>query len=41
MDGKNIKDLYEKMFNETYDMWKVEKTMTPDLYDKLLHKYIK
>ncbi len=41
VDGKNIKDLYEKMFNETYDMRKVEKTMTPDLYDKLLHKYIK
>jgi hypothetical protein len=29
------------MFNETYDMAKVEKTMTPDLYDKLLHKNIK
>ncbi|MCF7835054.1 DUF4012 domain-containing protein [Candidatus Gracilibacteria bacterium] len=41
VDGKNIKDLYEKMFNETYDMAKVEKTMAPDLYDKLLHKYIK
>jgi len=41
MDGKNIKDLYEKMFNETYDMSKVKQTMHPDLYDKLLHKYIK
>lgn len=41
MDGKNIKILYEKMFNETFDMAKVEKTMNPDLYDKLLHKNIK
>lgn len=41
VDGKNIKSLYEKMFNETYDMAKVEKTMTPDLYKKLLHKNIK
>ncbi len=41
VDGKNIKDLYEKMFNETYDMAKVEKTMNPELYDKLLHKNIK
>jgi len=41
IDGKNIKTLYEKMFNETYEMRKVEQTMTPDLYEKLLHKYIK
>ena len=41
VDGKNIKDLYEKMFNETFDMAKVEKTMAPDLYDKLLYKNIK
>ena len=41
VDGKNIKTLYEKMFNETFDMAKVEKTMTPDLYDKLLYKNIK
>jgi len=41
IDAKNLKDLYEKMFNETYEMWKVEQTMAPDLYEKLLHKYIK
>lgn len=41
MDWRNIKILYEKMFNEEYDMWKVQQTMSPDLYDKLLHKYIK
>lgn len=41
VDGKNLKDLYEKMFNETYDMKKVKQTMEPDLYEKLLHQYIK
>lgn len=41
IDGKNLKDLYELMFNETYEMWKVEKTMQPDLYNKLLHQNIK
>ena len=41
IDGKNLKDLYEKMFNETYDMKKVQQTMEPDLYNKLLNKYIK
>jgi len=41
IDGKNIKTLYEKMFNETFVMRKVQKTMTPDLYKKLLHKNIK
>jgi hypothetical protein len=41
IDGKNLKDLYEKMFNETYDMKKVQQTMQPELYDKLLNKYIK
>jgi len=41
IDGKNLKDLYEKMFNETYDIKKVQQTMQPELYNKLLHKYIK
>lgn len=41
IDWKNLKDLYEKMFNETYEMWKVKQTMAPDLYEKLLNKYIK
>lgn len=29
------------MFNETYEMRKVQQTMAPDLYEKLLHQYIK
>jgi hypothetical protein len=41
IDGKNLKDLYEKMFNETYDQKKIDQTMQPDLWDKVLHKYIK
>lgn len=41
IDGKNLKDLYEKMFNETYDMKKVKQTMQPELYNKLLNKYVK
>lgn len=41
IDGKNLKDLYEKMFNETYDIKKVEQTMQPDLYKKVLHQNIK
>ena len=41
IDGKNLKDLYEKMFNETYDIRKVKQTMEPDLYNKLLKKYVK
>jgi len=41
IDGKNLKDLYELMFNKTYEMWKVEKTMQPDLYNKVLHQNIK
>lgn len=41
VDWKNIKILYEKMFNEEYDIWKVQQTMEVDLYEKLLHKYIK
>jgi len=41
IDGKNIKTLYEKMFNKDYVMRKVKKTMRQDLYEKLLHKYIK
>ncbi len=41
IDGSNLKWLYEKMFNETYSMKKVQQTMEPWLYEKLLHKYIK
>jgi len=41
IDGKNIKDLYELMFNKTYEMRKVEQTMQPDLYKKVLHQNIK
>ena len=41
IDGKNLKDLYELMFNKTYEMWKVQKTMQPDLYNKLLNQNIK
>ncbi len=41
IDAKNLKTLYEKMFNETYEMRKVQQTMAPDLYEKLLHQYIK
>jgi len=41
IDGKNLKNLYELMFNKTYEMWKVQQTMQPDLYNKLLNKDIK
>jgi len=41
IDGSNLKRLYEKMFNEDYVMRKVEQTMAPWLYEKLLHKNIK
>jgi hypothetical protein len=41
IDWSNLKRLYEKMFNEDYVMRKVEKTMTQDLYQKLLHKNVK
>ena len=41
IDGKNLKDLYEKMFNESYDMDKVKQTMDPALYEKVLHQNIK
>ena len=41
IDGSNLKRLYEKMFNEDYVMRKVQKTMEPWLYEKLLHKNIK
>lgn len=41
IDGKNLKDLYELMFNKTYEMQKVEQTMQPDLYKKVLHQNIK
>ena len=29
------------MFNKTFEMWKVQQTMQPDLYNKLLHQDIK
>jgi hypothetical protein len=41
VDGKNLKDLYELMFGKTFDMAKVQKTMQPDLYNKLLYQNIK
>lgn len=41
IDGSNLKQLYEKMFNKDYSMKKVEQTMEPWLYNKLLHKNIK
>jgi len=41
IDGKNLKDLYELIFNKTFDMAKVQQTMQPDLYNKLLHQDIK
>lgn len=41
IDGKNLKDLYELMFNKTYEMWKVQQTMQPDLYEKLLGQNIR
>lgn len=41
IDGKNLKDLYELMFNKTFDMAKVQQTMQPDLYNKLLYQNIK
>jgi len=41
IDGKNLKDLYELMFTKTYEMWKVQQTMQPDLYEKLLGQDIK
>ena len=41
IDGKNLKDLYELMFNKTYEMRKVEQTMQPDLYNKVLNQNIK
>lgn len=41
IDGSNLKWLYEKIFNEDYDIEKVKQTMAPWLYKKLLHKNIK
>jgi hypothetical protein len=41
IDGKNLKDLYELMFGKTYEMRKVQQTMQPDLYNKLLNQDIK
>lgn len=41
IDGKNIKDLYELMFNKTYEMKKVKATFTEEQADALLNKDIK
>lgn len=41
IDGKNLKDLYELMFGKTYVMRKVQQTMQPDLYNKLLNQNIR
>ena len=41
MDGKNIKMLYERMFNETYSTAKLQEVMDPVFYEWLLHKNIK
>jgi len=41
IDGKHLKDLYELMFNHTYEMWKVQQTMQPALYEKLLNQNIR
>ena len=41
IDGKNLKNLYELMFNKTYEMSKVQQTMEPNLYNKLLKQDIK
>ncbi len=41
IDGKNLKELYELMFNKTYEMRKVKQTMQPDLYTKVLNQNIK
>lgn len=41
IDGSNLKWLYEKMFDEDYNMDRVNDTIWYWLSEKLLHKYIK
>ena len=41
MDGKNIKLLYEKIFNQDYDLAKVSQMFIPAQRDLLHDKYIK
>ena len=41
IDGKNIKTLYEKIFNESYDPQKVSEVMEPETFAMLHNKNIK
>jgi hypothetical protein len=41
MDGKNIKILYEKIFNQEYDSAKVTQMFNPTQRELLHNKYIK
>lgn len=41
IDGSNIKKLYEMMFNQNYQLWKLQKTVDPSLYEKLINQDIK
>ena len=41
MDGKNIKTLYEKIFNHEYDLSRVEQMIQPDQWELLHNQYIK
>lgn len=41
IDGKNIKTLYEKIFNESYDPQKVSEVMQPETFAMLNNKNIK
>jgi hypothetical protein len=41
MDGKNLKLLYEKIFNEDYDPNKLAATFRPEVSNLLTDRYIK
>jgi hypothetical protein len=41
LDGEHIKILYERMFNETYQLDKVDQVINPALREKLHHSFIK
>ncbi|MDR0369565.1 MAG: hypothetical protein LBH96_03485 [Candidatus Peribacteria bacterium] len=41
MDGKNIKLLYEKIFNQEYDSTRVSQMFSPEQRELLHNKYIK
>lgn len=41
IDGKNIKTLYEKIFNESYNQNKVDEVMDPEVFAMLNNKFIK